>query len=64
MRVYQFRHVGTAVSTLLKYQALTFSARSTFVAHRGQRTACYCSFPRFDVATVAEETEIIADDFQ
>lgn len=63
MRVYQFRHVGTA-TTLLQYQALTFSARSTFVEHRVERTAFYWCFLCFGVATVAEESEIIADHFQ
>jgi hypothetical protein len=63
MRVYQFRHVGTELLSLLQYQALPFFARSTF--HRSLRKTHYplLLLSHCGVA-VAEETEIIADEFQ
>ena len=64
MRVYQFRHVGTELLTLLQYQALTFFARSTFVRFQRKTLFLLLLSLSLRLAALAEETEIIAEGFQ
>ena len=64
MRVYQFRHVGTANQLCYNSRLCHFPLDQHFLIDHAKRTRLPLPFLRFVVAAGAEESEIIADHFQ